>query len=256
MAISENNFLDPYDFLEINIRERYPTINKNKIEWIGKFPIDSWLSPKPLISDIKNISRKRYTEFLDNNGCYDCCNKLVDYLYKNIGSSIPFMIGVDHCLTGGALKYLKDRYSDFNVLVFDSHCDLIDLETRKAYYEPFLKDLEDLCGEKDIYECGSFLDYILKEEIIKPENLWIIGTQDLDKIKQNTEPLYSKKILPWIKQGMHIISKEDLILFGIPDEIEGQTYISFDMDLGSLASVFAARFLDYFGLSMKDNSLL
>jgi arginase family enzyme len=128
---------------------------------------------------------------------------------------------------------------------------LIDLETRKIYYGPFLKDLEDPCGEKDIYECGSFLNHLLKEKIIKPENLWIIGTQDLDKVKQNTEPLYSEKMLSWVKRGMHVVSKEDLVLSGIPDEIEGQTYISFDMDLGSLASVFAARFLNYIGLNER-----
>ena len=249
-AMSENNFLDPYDIIENNLEKRYSAVNGT--EWIGKFAVDSWLRPKPLISDLEYISQKKYTKFLDSNGCYDYYNKLVDYITKNVGSSIPVMIGIDHCLTGGVLRYLKDRNKNYNVLVFDSHCDLIDLEFRKTYYGPFLRDLEGLYGEKDIYECGSFLNYILKEEIIKPENLWIIGSQDLDKIKQNLEPLYSKKILPWIKKGMHIISKEDLILFGIPDEIEGQTYISFDMDLGSLVSVFAARFLNYIGLNERE----
>jgi arginase family enzyme len=252
--ISKNTFLDPYDFLKNRqkkgfLEKRYPAFNE--IEWIGKFPIESWLRPKPSISDIKAISQKKYTEFLNNNGCYGYYNKLVDYLAKNMGSSIPVMVGVDHCLTGGVLRYLKEKYSDFNVLIFDSHCDMIDLETQKIYFGPYLKYLnEPLIGE-DIYECGSFLCHLLNENIIKPENLWIMGTQDLDQFKKSAEPLYSKKILPWIKRGVHIISKSDLILSGIPDEIKGQTYISFDMDLGSLSSVFATRFLNYIGLNVE-----
>ena len=245
----EDNFLDPYEFLEHYLKKRYPLMKG--VEWIGKFPIDSWLSPKPLIPDIKKISQKNYTEFLDENGCYDYYNRLVGYLAQNVGSSIPVMIGVDHCLTGGVLRYFKEKYSDYNVLIFDSHCDIADLETRKSYFKPYLKHLKEPFGGENIYECGSFLWHLLNKRVIRPENLWVVGTQDLDQFKQNAKTLYAQKILPWIKKGMHILSKEDLILYGVPDEIRGQTYISFDMDLGSLVSVFATRFLNYFGLSVE-----
>jgi arginase family enzyme len=246
---SENNFLDPYDFLEIGLKKKHAAISK--VEWIGKFPIDSWLTPKPFISDIRRISQPRFTEFLDKNGCYYYQNKLVDYLTKNVGSSIPVMIGVDHCLTGGVLKYLKKECENFNVLIFDSHSDIIDLETRESYFGSCLKNsVESFVGE-DIYECGNFLYHLLSEKIIKPENLWIMGVQDLEQIRKNSQTFYFRKILPWINQGMHIVSKEDLIVYGIPDEINGLTYVSFDMDLGGLASVFATRFLNYVGLSTE-----
>lgn len=245
----EDNQSDPYDFLENIFKKKYHKVNK--IEWIGKFPVESWLRPKPSISETINIFPKKFTEFLNNNGCYDYYNKLVDYLKKNIGPLIPVMIGVDHCLTGGVLKFLKEKYDDFNILIFDSHCDIIDLETRRSYFGPYLKHSEDSFFGEEIYECGSFLAHLLNEKIIRPENLWIMGTQDLDHFKQNAKALYFKKILPWIEQGMHVVSKENLIRFGMPDEIKGQTYISFDMDLGSLASVFATRFLNYIGLNIK-----
>jgi arginase family enzyme len=245
----EDNPSDPYDFLGNIFKNKYPKVKT--IEWIGKFPVESWLRPKPSISETINIVPEKFTEFLNNNGCYDYYNRLVDYLKINVGSSIPVMIGVDHCLTGGVLKFLKEKYDDFNILILDSHCDIIDLETRRSYFGPYLKYSEDLFLGEEIYECGSFLAHLLSERTIKPENLWIMGTQDLDQFKANSESLYSKKVLPWIEQGMHVVSKENLIRFGIPEEVEGPTYVSFDMDLGSLSSVFAARFLNYIGLNIE-----
>jgi hypothetical protein len=103
----EGNFSDPYSYFENHLREGKPSIDE--IQWIGKFPIDSWLTPKPSVSDLRCILPERYTEFLDRNGCYDYCCKLIEYLSKNIGSSVPVMIGVDHCLTGAVLRYLKEK---------------------------------------------------------------------------------------------------------------------------------------------------
>ena len=244
-----DDFSDPYDFLEKRLREKTPATGG--VEWIGQFPVASWLKPKPSVSDLDHISQLRYTQFLDRNGCYDYYRKLIDYLAQKVGSAIPVMIGVDHCLTGAVLRYLKESFGDHNVLIFDSHCDLIDLETRKSYFGPYSRSIVNPFGEKDIYECGSFLYYLLKENILNPEKLWIMGTQDLGQFKRGREDLYLQKILPWIRRGVHALSKEDLICHGIPDEIRGRTYISFDMDLGSLASVFAARFLNYVGLDVE-----
>ena len=245
----KTNFLDPYEFLEFDLKTRHSA--NSEVEWIGKFPVDSWLTPKPVVSDIERVSQKRYTEFLDENGCFYYQNRLVDYLGQNVGSSVPVMIGVDHSLTGGVLRYLKEEYGSFNVLIFDSHCDIIDREIRETYFGPYLRHSDSRFVGKDIYECGNFLYHLLGDGIIKPEKLWIMGVQDLEQFKHNYKSLYVQKILPWVKQGMHVISKEELIRYGIPDEISGLTYISFDMDVGSLASVFAARFLNYVGLSTE-----
>lgn len=246
---TQDNFLDPYDFLENSFKRNH---RFGAVKWIGKFPVESWLRPKPQMSDAQKMFPRRFTEFLDSNGCYDYYNRLVDYLRESVGPSIPVMIGVDHCLTGGVLKFLRERYDDFNILIFDSHCDIIDLETRRSYFAPYTRRLKnpDLLIGQEIYECGSFLSYLLKEKIINPEKLWIIGAQDLDHFEKNSESPYIKPIFPLIERGIHIISKDNLILSGIPNEIKGQTYISFDIDLGSLASVFAARFLNYVGLNI------
>jgi arginase family enzyme len=245
----EDNPSDPYEFLGNIFENKYHKVKA--VEWIGKFPVESWLRPKPVIYDSMDITVETFTRFLDRNGCYDYYSKLVGYLRENMGSSIPVMIGVDHCLTGGVLKFLKDKYGDFNIVIFDSHCDIIDLETRRSYFEPYVKHSKDPCFGEEIYECGSFLSYLLNEKIIKAKNLWIMGTQDLEHFNKNAKDLYRKKILPWIEEGMHVVSKENLIDFGIPEEIRGQTYFSFDMDLGSLSSVFATRFLNYIGINVE-----
>jgi arginase family enzyme len=246
--VNENQPADPYDFLKTRFENR--VCQTGKVEWIGKFPIESWLRPKPSISDISNIVPQRFTEFLNKNGCYHYYERLVGYLKENVVSSVPIMIGVDHCLTGGALKFLSEQYDPLHIVIFDSHCDIVDLEFRRDYFGGDLKIEEQYLGG-EIYECGSFLTSLLNAKIVRPENLWIMGTQDLDTLKENAGVLYSRKILPWIEQGVHIVSKEDLLLSGIPDEIRGPTYVSFDVDLGSLCSVFAARFLNYVGLNTK-----
>lgn len=241
--------MDPYDFLEKTLRDE--GLAAEEIEWLGQFPVASWLRPKPSLSDLERISQRQFTQFLDRNGCYEYYQELLGFLAQNVGPAIPVMVGVDHCLTGAVLRYLKEIHGDYNVLILDSHCDLTDLETRRSYFEPYSKGLVGLFGEKDIYECGSFLHYLLSEKVLNPKKLWIVGTQDMDQFRQNPVALYSQKILSWIKQGMHVLSKEELICHGIPEEIRGNTYISFDMDLGSCASVLAARFLNYVGLDVE-----
>jgi arginase family enzyme len=243
------DFLDPFSYLESHLNNGHPP--SEKVEWIGRFPVESWLTPKPSISDLGYISKEAYSDFLDRNGCRDYYNKLLEYLGRNMDSCIPVMIGVDHCLTGGVVKYLRERYDQFNVLVFDSHCDLIDFETRRRYFGLSWEDSSNSGVGKDIYECGSFLCHLLREDIIRPENLWIVGSQDLHHLKQQAETLFTQRILPWIDQGLHIIPKDDLIRRGVPQEIKGPTYISFDMDLGSLSSVLATRFLNYIGLDRE-----
>jgi len=49
-----------------------------------------------------------------------------------------------------------------------------------------------------------------------------------------------------------LISKSDLVKYGIPKEIEGPTYISIDMDVGSYACVLACRFMDRVGIEFDE----
>jgi arginase family enzyme len=172
------------------------------------------------------------------------------YVESNVHPSRPIMIGVDHSQTGGVLQYLTKHYEDPNVLIFDSHTDIVDFSTKRSLFtSPFCKTSD---TSANFYECGSFVDYVLSEKVMKPDRIWILGTQDLpERTKKEEENSYVRKLEEWMKRGVHLISKWDLIRNGIPEDIEGPTYISIDMDLGSYSSVFACRFMDRVGLEYE-----
>lgn len=249
-TFQEQEAIDPYCYLEQRMKGRNPAADE--IEWIGAFPVESWLTPKPCVSDFHCVSAEKYTRFLEQNGCYEYYRKLIAYLFGNIGSDMPVMIGVDHSMTGAAVTYLKTIYDHFNILIFDSHCDLLDSRTWKTYLYGHLEDAGGYSQKEEIYECGNFLRYMLQEGVINPEELWICGAQDVDELRHKSPLLYAENVLPWIRRGVHILSKEELLRDGIPERITGQTYLSFDMDLGSVASVLATRFVNHIGISAEE----
>jgi arginase family enzyme len=239
---------DPYDAINNLLLEQAYTA-KN-VEWIGKFPIESRLSPKPLVGDEGFLTITFFTDFLDKNGCLTYREKLVSYLKDNVYPASPVMIGVDHSLTGGVLRYLAESNNDFNVVILDSHTDIIDFSTKRALVTPSLG--KGSSSPPDIYECGSFIGHLLNENVIKADRLWILGTQDLPEDAERLEiPLYAQRLRDWVRKGVHLISKSDLVRHGIPEEIEGPTYISIDIDVGSYASVLACRFMDRIGLEYE-----
>lgn len=240
--------LDPYDALKDFLTLR--GFASDYLEWIGKFPVESRLSPRPLAIDEKFLTQKLYTDFIDRNGCLTYSDKLISYLKSNVYPAKPVMIGVDHSLTGGVLSYLSEFNDDFNVVIFDSHTDIIDFNTKRSMLG-FSNDNPNY-RLLDIYECGAFLSHLLEKNIIKADRLWILGTQDTMELAERSgiSP-YSQAMRKWVERGVHLISKKDLIRNGIPEEIEGPTYISIDIDVGSYSCVLACRFMDRIGLGFN-----
>jgi len=241
--------LDPYNAIKDFLgHQGYATTDT---EWIGKFPIETRLSPRPLVEDESFLRRTFFTEFLDKNGCLTYSEKLKTYLTNNVYPSRPLMIGVDHSLTGGALKYVAGLYKDFNVLIFDSHTDIVDFRTKHSLFSSLPGKSPN--NSLDIYECGSFISHLLEENVIRADQLWILGTQD---VLRNNEVLrgdpYTEKLRNWVEHGVHLISKSDLVRNGIPPEIEGPTYVSIDIDLGCYSCVLACRFMDRVGLESNE----
>lgn len=239
---------DPYDAVKASL-EGQPFATSN-VEWRGKVDVESWLSPRPSVTDERFLTKDCFTDFLDGNGCLTYRGRVKSFLEKHVHPSKPMMIGVDHSQTGGVLHYLTKYYKDPNVLIFDSHTDIVDFYTKRSWFtSSFCKTPS---TSPNIYECGSFVDYVLSENVMRPDRIWILGTQDLpERMKTGEKNSYVRKMEGWVKRGVHLISKWDLIRDGIPKAIEGPTYISIDMDVGSYSSVFACRFMDRVGLEYE-----
>jgi len=238
----EERFKDPYDFVR-DVAGR--KVLNHHIKWLGKIPIPSWLTPKPQRSDSSRLSVNSLDKFLESDGCWDYAVMVADYINKRICPGIPVMIGVDHSLTGGSIMALTRRHPNLNVVILDAHFDVMNSERGDEAGRPM-----------DYYGCGNFLDRLLKREIIPPEDLWVIGVQD-----EICRELTGKRdsggrldrsagsVKKWRGKGVHIVFKEEVQTSHFKLDLKGPTYLSIDMDVGSMSSIYSARFMNSYGLN-------
>ena len=72
----ERNFLDPYEGLL-----KYSKVLQNeKFIKIGKFPVDSWITPKPNIEDYSLLHPLKYQEFVNNGAVRDISLNLTKFV--------------------------------------------------------------------------------------------------------------------------------------------------------------------------------
>jgi arginase family enzyme len=269
----DKEILDPYDgllnFSQVLIQEKYTKI--------GKFPVESWLTPKPKIEDYSLLDPYKYQNFTNSGSVAEYSIKMEGFIRDNILPDIPLMIGVDHSLTGGVLGALAEQYGRENILVviFDAHFDGIPAkislnlakyakeneEKINALFPQQLDSTElEAINLKDSYTCASYLNYLIKDDIISPENLIIFGCQDYpnDAMKSEGDERvkdFVDNYLGFEKKGVKFIpsseDKEQMILdlgetlakFNTP-----YLYISLDVDVCMFKEVLAARFMNAIGI--------
>ncbi|MHA2180048.1 MAG: arginase family protein [Promethearchaeota archaeon] len=269
--VIDPNFLDPYEGLLLYSR----LLSKNKYHKIGKFPIESWLTPKPNLEDLPLINQLEFQKFTSKGGIRNYSEKLENYVRKNILPDFPLMIGVDHSLTGGVLKALSHEYGQENllVLIFDAHFDglpaNISLNIAK-YMSEHPDEINPLISEDinavdknldivDNYTCASFLFFLLKEKVINPENLIVFGCQDYPDAKfRSMDDPRIQEFVEFYKnteqKGVRFIPKSDSSsmirkLSTILKETEqSKLYLSFDTDVGALKEIIATRFRNAIGI--------
>ncbi|MHA2391479.1 MAG: arginase family protein [Promethearchaeota archaeon] len=265
------NFLDPYEGLLLFSR----ILTQEKYLKIGKFPIESWLTPKPNLEDLSLINQMKFQKFTSEGAIRTYSEKLQNYVKNSILPDFPLMIGVDHSLTGGILKALSSEYGpeDLLIIIFDAHFDgllaTISLNITKYMNEhpeetnPLISEYVSEVNEDykigDSYTCASFLFYLLKEHVILPENLVIFGCQDYpdEKYRSIDDP----RIVDYVKfynkmeqDGVKFIPKSDTSIMirklsSILEESENsKMYISFDTDVGALREIIATRFRNAIGI--------
>jgi len=212
-----------------------------------------------------------FVSFIDSNGCLEYADQIKKLVKAGL-PAIPVIFGVDHSLTGGAIRAAAEEHGGENLrlVVFDSHFDFIlpsircgliqyDLETNKdtkfSAGDPFI------FNRPDSYNADSFLDFIKKE--VPPENIWIVGVSDYppreaEEIGDERVRRYVDFYKGTVESGVHLIKKEDVRSRGA--EIKAMlsktdkpyTYVSIDVDVCANTSLRGARFLDYHGLSHSD----
>ena len=264
-SLINEGFEDPYDFIKAHTAGNLAL--NDKVQWLGKISIPSWLAPKPKKGDFPKLSTDKLSEFLESHGCWKYALRIADHINEEIYPGVPVMVGVDHSLTGGSIMALGEKNPDLNVVILDAHFDVMNT---KGIYEhdysgggavfssPYDKKMRS--GDPlNYYECGNFLDYLLRKQIIKPKNLWILGVQDeiygeLKGKSNNTGQLDPNmiSIKKWMEAGVHVIFKHQVKSGNFKMVLCGPTYLSIDMDVGSMSSIYSARFMNSYGLNKAE----
>jgi arginase family enzyme len=249
--------LDPYDAITSGMAA---LLEKHRIEPAGRFPVPSWLRPKPDVSDFPIVTPENMRAFFDSRELEDISRRLRAFVEEKIFPDIPIMAGVDHSATAGVVEALSGRYGpgDLAVVVLDQHFDAIPLSVRiKALGESASMPV----GFSDQFCCGNFWAYLVDSGAVLPENLNFIGVADYPSGKADPvkEP-YRNAYLDFEKRGAGFFPQErfredyrDALVRFIEDRVRApRVYVSLDLDVGSYASTHAARYMDRPGLSQEE----
>jgi arginase family enzyme len=259
---------DPYEFVMSMIRRE---VEKDLWDEKGSFQVPDWLRPLP--SDGSKLTAAEFASFIDRDGCREFASEVGEFIAESIFPDIPCLLAVDHSLTGGAFRALNDLYGPGNVAlaVLDSHTDAIptpvmsgaiqyDLDTNPKTIHDRSDPL--LYNRPDSYHASSFLHHLLDEDILAPENLFLIGISDYPvkrafRIKDERIRDYVGRFAELKKTGATVLTKEECLLK--PKKVRNALrkittpflYVSVDMDIGARNAVEGVRFLDWQGLQEK-----
>lgn len=258
---------DPYALFQSIMGSRVRDLGHQNL---GRFFIETWLTPKPQISDMDLMNGKSYSEFIRNDGFKVFARLLKEFIEAHVFPHIPGMIGVDHSLTGGVLMALSERLGPENLctLVFDVHTDAVPLPIRSGLVqyasEAGLPSPGPISVSPDFnpYTAGNFLLYLVEEKIILPVNLIIVGTADgIEELRSSNDRRAREYVHHYdflLDRGVKIISKDQVRRFGTAvikkalDTIEcSNLYLSLDVDVSALCGVLATRFLDLVGTGIS-----
>ncbi len=252
------NFRDPYDAVLHRLG--------NKIDGF-KIDVEPWLLPAPPLEYVDLLTVENMVSFIDSNGCWEYSKVLYEEV-RDIDPEALAMVGVDHSLSGGVLKFFSEKYEDVALIVLDSHFDAIlpsvrcgiiqyDLETNPN--SPFDPRDPYIVWRPESYNADSFLSFLIDEKIVEPGNLIVAGVSDYPpssafEIDDSRVKRYLNHYLSFEKKGVKIISKNNLNLKNIwkktIKELDAKhIYISVDIDVGANSALRGARFVDYQGIS-------
>jgi len=177
---------------------------------------------------------------------------VADFVGEHVLPDRPVMIGVDHSLTGGPVLALSHRHRDLNVVVLDAHFDVMKSRGTATGFETGRSG-----KNHSFYHCGNFLCRLIEEGVIVPENLWILGVEPAGAGMKDTgaddgfQAPGKNEFRRWVDRGVHVLTRAQVATGKFDLMLNGPTYVSIDMDIGSMCSVFSARYMNCYGLSRE-----
>lgn len=267
---AQKGLSDPYEGVMEILRKE---VDQKLFSERGSIDIPTWLHPIPSPRDKEKINTESFVSFIDEGGFEVYSQKVGDFVDQHIFPDIPCMIAVDHSLTGGIFKKLKELYAqeEMSLIVLDSHTDAIPISILSGIIQYDLDtnpetvyDRNDpyLYHRKDSYNASSFLYHLLEDEVLKPENLFIIGVSDFPprhafRIKDPRVENYVGIFTGLRRKGVTILKKEDFLLS--PSKLKNilksiknpYVYISIDLDIGAKNGIEGVRFVERQGLNER-----
>jgi arginase family enzyme len=260
--------LDPYDAVT---RGLAAVLEKQSIKMAGKFPVPSWLWPKPKPSDWPVVNAENMRSVTDSGYLLEIIKQLQSFVTANIFPGIPVMLGVDHSATAGVVSALAERYGPENltVVVLDQHFDAIPLSVRlkrvsQAGSNPTAMPLPAHIipiGFTDTFCCGNFWPYLMDKGLVLPENLIFIGVADYPAGQKpdSEDDDFRKSYLDFEKRGCSFFPlrlfderyTNRLTRFLRKKIKTDYVYVSLDLDVGAFAGTYAARYMDRPGISRE-----
>ena len=208
--------------------------------------------------------------FTDAGGCLAAAGVVAALIEEQVWPDMPCLVGVDHCLAGGAITALSGSLGPENlsVVVLDAHTDAIptpvsagaihyDAETNpRSVYR-----LDDplLHGRNDSYNASSFLHHLVEGGIVAPRNLFLLGVTDLppSRALKLTDPritAYTDAYMGLKRRGVTVLTRDDIVASAARvdrelDRIDTPyVYVSLDLDVGARKSLDGVRFREREGL--------
>ena len=96
-VIDEAVARDPYDLLARELT------GADGLVTVGRLELESWMTPRPRLDVLDMVDVLLYRDFLDTGGCVVMSARLREFVRQMVLPLSPFLIGVDHSLTGGVL---------------------------------------------------------------------------------------------------------------------------------------------------------
>lgn len=248
---------------------------------VGRLELESWMTPRPGLEQGDLVDALLYREFLDTGGCSVVAARLREFVKDRVLPLAPFLIGVDHSLTGAVLEALAAQGgAGMGLVVLDSHFDALGAGVRKAAAEAVAAKAGRTAeaepdgtpgGEETAmpegYTCGTWLASAIERGLVDPSRVAVVGVSD----RPPEEPLESgpdggsepaamaafrEAYLGFERKGVTVITKKRIRESGSEAAAKetlarigpGPLYISIDADIGAGQDVKAVRFLDTIGL--------